>query len=83
MKHKLKIEPNYFSNLITGRKLCEIRFNDRDYQVGDTLSFVHPVSGQQNQGVGSMEFVITHIHSGLGLKEGWVCLSVKEAEING
>ncbi len=77
MKHKLKIQPNYFSNLIVGRKKAEIRYNDRDFQLGDTITFIHPVSGMADQGVGTQEFVITHIHSGLGLKEGFVCLSIE------
>ena len=37
MKHELRIEPNYLENLLNGRKKCEIRINDRDYQCGDTL----------------------------------------------
>lgn len=73
MIHQLKIEENYLKNLIDGRKKVEIRYNDRDYQVGDTLEFTsykqyHPET---------VFFEITHIHSGLGLREGYVALSVK------
>lgn len=37
MKHKLKILPKYFKEVINNRKQFEIRKNDRDFKVGDTL----------------------------------------------
>ena len=37
MEHKLKIEPQYFMEVYAKRKTFEIRKNDRDYKVGDTL----------------------------------------------
>lgn len=35
--HELKILPEYFDAVISGRKRFEIRKNDRDYKVGDQL----------------------------------------------
>jgi len=35
--HKVKIEEAYYENVISGRKRFEIRYDDRDYQVGDWL----------------------------------------------
>lgn len=37
MIHELKILPQYFDDVITHKKNFEVRFNDRNYQVGDTL----------------------------------------------
>jgi ASC-1-like (ASCH) protein len=37
VKHNLKIQPEYFKEVCTGKKSFEIRINDRGYQVGDTL----------------------------------------------
>lgn len=70
MKHFLKIQKEYLDNLVSGRKKVEIRFNDRDYQLGDELVFWYPD--------GYYHFEITHIHSGLGLLEGYVALSIKK-----
>ncbi|WP_434357379.1 DUF3850 domain-containing protein [Parasalinivibrio latis] len=35
--HDLKILPKYYSEVAAGRKLFEIRKNDRGFQVGDTV----------------------------------------------
>lgn len=70
MIHNLKIQKQYLDNLLSGKKKTEIRYNDRDYQVGDILRF-----GESWET--PIEFIITHIHSGLGLQEGWVVLSVE------
>ena len=35
--HKLKIWPEYFVDVKTGRKTFELRRNDRDFKVGDKL----------------------------------------------
>lgn len=69
MRHELKIGQNYLDNLLSGKKKMEIRFNDRDYQVGDSVCFW--------DGNESVSFLITHIHSGLGMKDGYVVLSVE------
>lgn len=35
--HELKTHPEYFCEVISGRKPFEIRFNDRNFKVGDLL----------------------------------------------
>ena len=37
MTHEIKILPKYFGAVMSGAKNFEIRKNDRDYKVGDTL----------------------------------------------
>lgn len=37
MKHKLKIQSEYFNAVCNGKKSFEIRKNDRDFKVGDLL----------------------------------------------
>ena len=68
MIHELKIKDEYLDNLISGKKKFEIRYNDRDYQLDDTLMF-------ERWGIQYL-FGITHIHSGLGLENGYIIMSV-------
>ncbi len=37
MQHELKTWPEYYQKIITGEKRFEFRYNDRNFQVGDTL----------------------------------------------
>jgi len=74
MNHKLKIQQEYLDNLVLGIKKVEIRINDRDYQSGDTLEF-NDYSAYDNPK--TYTFKITHIHSGIGMKENFVALSVE------
>jgi len=71
IKHGLKIEDNYLQNLKNGIKTCAIRYNDKDYQRDDILEFWDSKESE------FVWFEITHIHSGLGLKEGYVVLSLR------
>ena len=78
MVHFLKIEDNYLERLVSGEKKAEIRVNDRDYQLADVLKFYNP----KNKGVGDPNFYlffrVTHIHSGLGMKDSYVVLSIEK-----
>jgi len=38
VEHKLKIKSEFFSAVINKTKTAEIRYNDRNYQVGDILN---------------------------------------------
>ena len=70
-EHHLKIEEQYLDKLHDGVKTAEVRLNDRDYQVGDLLVFYNSHQDQDEK------FEITHVHSGLGMKENYVVLSIK------
>ena len=35
--HELKSWPDYFAPILSGEKTFELRFNDRNFSVGDTL----------------------------------------------
>jgi len=77
MIHKLKIEDNYLEHLLEGTKKAEIRLNDRDYQTGDVLEFHHHLFGTDWEKV---YFIVTHIHSGLGLQQNYIVMSVKKTK---
>lgn len=78
--HHVKCWPEYFRAVVDGRKTFEVRFNDRNYQVGDTLVLeewrpsTRRYTGRRWQGT------ITYVMAGgaWGLAEGWVVLGIRE-----
>ena len=81
MEHKSKILPQYFKSVKEGSKPFEIRKNDRDYKVGDTLilqewaEFDNPI-GEYAKGFYTTREInkeITYILEGgqYGLEEGY------------
>ena len=71
--HNIKIEDDYYDNICLGRKKVEIRRNDRDYQGGDILDFLFEDGEMRGDGG---RYLITHVHSGYGMQEGFVALSI-------
>lgn len=76
MIHYIKIQAKYYARKLDGLKPFEIRLNDRDYQVGDKIVFevIEDESGpfvcyEQNY------WLITYVHSGLGLEDGYVVMT--------
>lgn len=84
--HELKTDPEYFEAVWNSWKTLEIRYDDRDYKVGDLL-FLQKTqyTGKQMIAEGkplvymgiSLLCKITHIQRNVGMKEGWVALSIK------
>lgn len=86
MVHKLKIDHDAFEALNSSIKRFELRYNDRNYQVGDILQLQETVYTAAEMKAGKpLEFVpgkeciftIRYILRGpcYGLEEGWVILS--------
>lgn len=76
--HNLKIKECYWNRVRTDIKKAEVRFNDRDFQTNDIIKFI--VVDDLNIIIKKPdeEYIITHIHSGLGLKENYVMLSIEK-----
>ncbi|HHD2092174.1 TPA: DUF3850 domain-containing protein [Klebsiella pneumoniae] len=59
--HDIKIYPEFFSAVCTGVKRAELRKNDRDYRVGDTLHLMETPRGSCHQTGEFINVKITHI----------------------
>lgn len=78
--HKVRIRESYADAVLSGEKTFEIRHNDRGYQKGDYLKFAveddKSIRKIPTHGLNDKEYEITYVHSGLGLKEGYVALAI-------
>lgn len=85
--HELKTDSNVFQLTVEGKKDYEIRYDDRDFAVGDILMLKETkYSGYQMKQGKPLEFTgrsifkrINSILTGYGLKDGWVILNVEDA----
>lgn len=88
--HELKTDPVAFDAVANGAKTHEIRYNDRDYAVGDVLILRRTRdSGWAMKNTGAplvytgeeLRRCVTHVLEGCyGLQEGWVILSLAPAD---
>lgn len=77
MTHDLKILPEYFEAVSSGRKKFEIRRNDRNYGVGDTL-ILREWDGENYTGEGvirKVTYVLADYEK--GLKPGYCILGIE------
>ncbi|MFK9853585.1 DUF3850 domain-containing protein [Klebsiella pneumoniae] len=78
--HDIKIYPEFFSAVCTGVKRAELRKNDRDYRVGDTLHLMETPRGSCHQTGEFINVKITHIADVGEWMPGYVLLSVELQE---
>ena len=85
--HELKTDPEVFQAVWDGRKTFEIRLNDRDFKVGDSLYLLETQHTGEEMRAGAplvytdrtMMKVVSHVLTGYGLAPGWCCLSFESA----
>jgi hypothetical protein len=83
--HTLKTDPQTFDDVVALRKTFEIRKNDRDFQVGDTLRLLRTDSTGAEMAAGApLKYSgpiclvrVTHLLDGYGLQPGWVVLRIE------
>ena len=73
--HELKIKPCFFRDVINGKKTFELRYGDRDYEVGDILILREYEDGYT--GLVAMVGVTSILRDYDGLKPGFVIMSTK------
>ncbi len=80
MTHELKLLPQYFNDVENGIKNFEIRKNDRDYKVGDTL-LLREWSKETGYTGKEIERKVDYIHKGdgqFGIAEGYCILGLHD-----
>lgn len=88
MIHQLKIESKYFTQIMTGVKTFEVRFNDRDFHAGDFLGLNeitdHPCNdkGERKEtGRFLLVRVLNVFDNPVFVKEGYVIMSIMPCTI--
>jgi len=88
MIHQLKIERQYFQQIILGEKTFEVRKNDRDFHVGDYLGLNeitdHPCNekGERKEtGAFILVKVLNVFDNPAYVKENLVIMSIRPCEI--
>lgn len=73
--HKIRIDRKYADDIMFKGKNFEVRYNDRNYKVGDCLQF--HVNDNQGHGIEKRSYRIDYIYDGsIGLQLGYVVLAI-------
>ncbi len=77
-QHELKTWPDYFYRVFAGRKRFEVRKNDRDFQIGDTLILKEYDPETKTYTGRELYKEITYILKGgqFGIEEGYCVMSI-------
>jgi len=80
IQHELKCHPIYFERIVSGQKKFEVRKNDRNFQVGDTLLLKEydPEKGWPDHGAYDVHYSkIVYIET-YAQQEGYVVLGIED-----
>ena len=81
MVHQLKIKRPYFMDILYNRKRFEVRFNDRNYQVGDFLGLNEVDEDNKETGHCEIVRVLDVFDDPEYCKPGYVIMSIEPTEI--
>lgn len=83
MIYALKQHPKHFEGVISGKKLFEIRKNDRDYKVGDLLALnEYDPETKSYTGASVLVYVDYILDNPEYCKEGYVVMSIKPCAVS-
>lgn len=74
--HNLKIKPQHFQDIVAGKKTFEVRYNDRDFKVGDIL-VLEEFDEHGHTGKYLNVEVVYVLDDKEYLKDGYVALGIK------
>ena len=77
MEHELKIYPQYFEDVISGKKKFEIRKNDRKYRVGDILILKEWDNIEYSGREARAEVIYLINDKFVGIQPGYVVMGIK------
>lgn len=79
MTHELKTWPDFYRVVESGEKTFEIRLNDRDFHVGDTLWLREYTAKTKVYSGRSCRRVVTYLLAGEwpGLAPGYVVMAIR------
>lgn len=75
--HRLKCWKKPFEDIISGRKPFELRNNDRDFQVDDTLILDEWDTEKVDYTGRQCTVKVTYTLFEFGLKSGWIAMAIK------
>lgn len=76
--HNIKLEQQYVKPIVEKEKTFEIRYNDRDYKVGDIIRFKPTTDNYYGDLIKNQFYVITYMFNDFGLDENYAVFSFKE-----
>lgn len=80
--HELKITPEYFKDVVSGRKTFEVRLNDRNYKLRDNLLLREYKDGEYT-GRKITKRIIYILDDPAYCKEGYVVLGFRSLKKEG
>lgn len=77
MEHELKTLPMFFEAILSGNKKFEVRKDDRDFSIGDTL-LLREYAGEGEYTGRKMRVNVNYILGGYnwGIRQGFVVMSI-------
>lgn len=76
--HNIKLEQQYVKSIVEKEKTFEIRYNDRDYKVGDIIRFKPTTYCYYGDLIKNQFYIITYMFNDFGLNKNYAVFSFKE-----